>query len=97
MTTAVRTLLLLLSPFAPHMSAELWQALPNQMDASEPVHSQAWPSVQDRAVLVTTAVGVIQVNGKFRGLFFFLLVMARYYIEFLVRSSSSTWSATDPS
>ena len=39
-------LLLLLSPFAPHMSAELWEQLGNQGS----IHEEAWPSYDEEAL-----------------------------------------------
>jgi len=59
---AIRTLVLLLAPVAPHLSEELWAHL------GEPysVHQQAWPVFDEslaRAELVTL---VLQVNGKVR-------------------------------
>jgi leucyl-tRNA synthetase len=59
---AARTLTLLLAPFAPHLSEELW----SRVDGSFSVHQQAWPSY-DPALLVEAEVEmVVQVNGKVR-------------------------------
>src|SRR5690606_11289172 len=53
---------LLLAPFAPHLTEELWRILGH--DGS--VHQQDWP-VYDPAALVREEVKiVIQVNGKLR-------------------------------
>lgn len=55
-------LVLLLAPFAPHISEELWQRLGH----SEPVAYQAWPEA-DPAYLVEDTVKLpVQINGKMR-------------------------------
>jgi leucyl-tRNA synthetase len=60
---ALRTYLLLLAPFAPHISEELWE----RTDGRASVHEQPWPAY-DTAALTRTRVGiVVQVNGKWRG------------------------------
>lgn len=56
-------LLLILAPFLPHMSEELWHQLGN----TDSVHLQHWPEVNNDSIkpgLVTVAV---QVDGKTRG------------------------------
>lgn len=56
-------LLLILAPFLPHMSEELWQ----QFGHSDSIHIQKWPEVSNdnmKPVLITVAV---QVDGKTRG------------------------------
>jgi len=61
----IRTLVLLLAPFAPHMAEELWQAL----GGPGSVHRQSWPSYDPAALVADTVTIVIQVNGKLRGSF----------------------------
>ncbi len=59
---AVRTLVLLLNPMAPHLGEELWQRLGGEGLAAD----AAWP-VYDEALLVEpTATMVVQVAGKVR-------------------------------
>jgi leucyl-tRNA synthetase len=59
---AVRTLVLLLNPMAPHLGEELWQRLGGDGLAAD----AAWP-VYDEALLVEpTATLVVQVAGKVR-------------------------------
>jgi leucyl-tRNA synthetase len=59
---AVRTLVLLLNPMAPHIGEELWQRLGGEGLAAD----AAWP-VYDEALLVEpTATLVVQVAGKVR-------------------------------
>jgi leucyl-tRNA synthetase len=60
---ALETVTLLLSPIVPHITHVLWQAL----GKSGAVIEQAWPQV-DEAALVREAIElVVQVNGKLRG------------------------------
>jgi leucyl-tRNA synthetase len=56
------TLVLLLSPFAPHLAEELWQRLGHQASLSR----ARWPEY-DAAQLVETSVELpVQINGKLR-------------------------------
>jgi leucyl-tRNA synthetase len=61
--SVMKTFVLLVSPFAPHLAEELWQLLGHAKSlAYEP-----WPAV-DKALLVDDTVEVpVQVNGKLRG------------------------------
>jgi leucyl-tRNA synthetase len=61
----IRTLVLLLAPFAPHIAEELWQAL----GGTDSVHRQSWPSYDPAALVADTVTIVVQVNGKLRGSF----------------------------
>ena len=70
---ALRSLLLLLAPFAPHLAEELWQKLGGDSDSDGggdsggSIHRQRWP-VADAAALVRDTIPlVIQVKGKVRG------------------------------
>jgi leucyl-tRNA synthetase len=60
--SAVEPFVLLLSPFAPHMAEELWQALGH----AETLAYEAWPKA-DPALLKSDTIEVpVQVNGKLR-------------------------------
>jgi leucyl-tRNA synthetase len=64
---AVRLLLLMLAPAAPHISEELWSR--RQAAAGEPwssIHTESWPAVDAAAVVETTREIPVQVNGKLR-------------------------------
>ena len=63
---ALRTLLLLLAPFAPHLAEELWQRLVEAGPFSS-VHRQRWPLLDAEALARETIPLVIQVKGKVRG------------------------------
>lgn len=59
---AIRALALVLAPFAPHLSEELWA----RRDQPFSIHQQPWPSY-DPALLVESEVElVVQINGKIR-------------------------------
>jgi leucyl-tRNA synthetase len=62
---ALRTLLLLLAPFAPHLAEELWSRLGGSAAGS--VHRQRWPVADPDALVRDTVPLVIQVKGKVRG------------------------------
>jgi leucyl-tRNA synthetase len=59
---AVRALLLMLAPLAPHISEELWHRLGGEGS----VHLQSWPTYDPAMVAEKEVVIVIQVNGKVR-------------------------------
>jgi len=62
---AIETLLLLLAPFAPHMTEELWQQLhPRATFAS--IHQQPWPKYNKRLIKEEMVTIVVEVNGKVR-------------------------------
>lgn len=59
---AVETLLLLLAPFAPHLTEELWEKIGNSFS----IHQQAWP-VHEEAFLAEDKVTIVfMINGKLR-------------------------------
>ncbi len=60
--SAIRTFLVLLNPFAPHISSELWQ----QLKSPGEITGQRWPGY-DAQVLVEDEIDIVlQVNGKVR-------------------------------
>ncbi|MDP3901076.1 MAG: leucine--tRNA ligase, partial [bacterium] len=58
----MNTLLVLMAPFAPHITAELWEVLGNKGS----VHEQSWPSFKENLLKEDTVSMVVQVNGKVR-------------------------------
>lgn len=59
---AIKTLVLLLAPFAPHIAEELWHGLGNESS----VHEQSWPEY-DPELLVEEEVEIaVQINGRVR-------------------------------
>ncbi len=59
---AARMLILLLSPFAPHIAEELWAIL----GEAGSVQESAWPSYDPAALVQDTVEVVVQVNGKIK-------------------------------
>ncbi len=59
---AVDALVLLLAPFAPHVTEELWQ----RRGGTGSVHLQRWPAYDVAATREATVTVVVQVNGKVR-------------------------------
>ncbi len=63
LSSAVSTVLTLLSPFTPHLSEELWALLGH----TESVSTLPWPRWKEDALVRDTVTLVVQVNGKLRG------------------------------
>jgi len=62
--------ILLLAPFAPHMSEEAWNRLNGRQTYTDPhdsVHRQPWPSYDPRLLQDENVTIVVQINGKTRG------------------------------
>jgi leucyl-tRNA synthetase len=60
--SAMRTFLVLLNPFAPHITSELWQ----QLDSPGHITAQRWPSYDESFLVEDQVEIVLQVNGKLR-------------------------------
>jgi leucyl-tRNA synthetase len=60
---ALGTLLQLLSPFAPHITEELWHELGHE----ESIHLSGWPTWDEQYLVEDTMIIAVQVNGKLRG------------------------------
>jgi leucyl-tRNA synthetase len=61
---AVDTMLLLMAPMTPHLTAELWERRRGGL-----VHGQPWPTADARMTRQDTVTLVVQVNGKVRDRF----------------------------
>ncbi len=59
----IKTMVVLLAPFAPHIAEELWK----QLGYVESVHVQNWLKFDPAALVVDEFTLVIQINGKTRG------------------------------
>src|SRR5439155_1366850 len=65
--SAMRTFLVLLNPFAPHLTSELWQKLNSRFgDNVSDMTEQKWPDYDERFLAEDEVEMVIQVNGKVR-------------------------------
>ncbi len=58
----LRTLLLLLAPFAPHVTEELWERRGN----TRSIHREAWPTHDEALVVEREVTLVLQVDGRVR-------------------------------
>ena len=58
----IEKFLIILSPFAPHLSEELWQSLGHQ----ESIFQEKWPEYDKKLVIDEEVTIAIQVNGKLR-------------------------------
>ena len=59
---AIDTLLLLLAPMTPHITAELWAA----RHGGDHIHERPWPVADPSKLTLDTVTMVVQVNGKVR-------------------------------
>ena len=62
MTEVEEGLLLLLAPFVPHITEELW----HEIGHTDSIHKQTWPEVDEKALSVDEVTIVVQINGKVR-------------------------------
>jgi leucyl-tRNA synthetase len=64
---AMRTFLVLLNPFAPHLSSELWEKLGAKFDDGQgDITEQSWPDYDEQLLVEDEIEIVVQVNGKVR-------------------------------
>ncbi|MBA4493079.1 leucine--tRNA ligase [Paenactinomyces guangxiensis] len=59
---ALEKLVILLAPFVPHITEELWQI----MGGEGSVHAQDWPSFDPEALVLNEVEIAVQINGKVR-------------------------------
>lgn len=59
---AVESLLQVLSPFAPHITEELWE----QLGHTDTIHVDHWPVWDEQYMQANTITVIVQVNGKLR-------------------------------
>ena len=65
--SSMRSFLVLLSPFAPHIASELWEKLNASFtDARGDITEQPWPTYDERLLVEDEVEVVIQINGKVR-------------------------------
>jgi leucyl-tRNA synthetase len=65
--SALRTLLVLLNPFAPHLTSELWQTLADKFPGVDrEITAQPWPQHDEQFLIEDEIEIVLQVNGKLR-------------------------------
>ncbi|MEI6206519.1 MAG: leucine--tRNA ligase [Desulfuromonadales bacterium] len=62
MREALQSVILLMAPFVPHITEELWQRMGNTV----PLSQTGWPEYDRNAVVDEEVTVVVQVNGKLR-------------------------------
>ena len=58
--SAIKTLILILAPFTPHICEEMWQHLGNP----ESLYHEQWPKYDESALVRDVVEVVVQINGK---------------------------------
>jgi len=58
----IERMLILLAPFAPHITEELWKELGNKKS----IHLENWPKYDEKLIQEEKIVLLIQINGKMR-------------------------------
>jgi leucyl-tRNA synthetase len=61
---AVRSLLLVLAPIAPHITEELWHLTGHAKDENDSIHEAKWPTYVKELTVSDTVELVLQINGK---------------------------------
>ena len=59
---AIESLLQILSPFAPHITEEIW----HQMGNTDTIHVDHWPRWDNKYLQSDNMIIIVQVNGKLR-------------------------------
>lgn len=61
-SAAIKNLIIMLAPFVPHVTEEMWEHLGYEGS----VHEQSWPEYDESALVKDTVEIVVQVNGKIK-------------------------------
>jgi len=65
--SSMRSFLVLLSPFAPHIASELWEQLNTKFaDARGDITKQSWPAYDETFLVEDEVEVVLQINGRVR-------------------------------
>ena len=62
----LKKFLIILNPFAPHISEEIFELL--NFNINGPISDQSWPQYEEKYLLVNTMNIAVQINGKTRGI-----------------------------
>jgi leucyl-tRNA synthetase len=60
----VRTLVLMLAPFVPHLAEEIWH---ERLGQEGSVHRAPWPKYDPELIKDNIVTVIVQINGKLRG------------------------------
>ena len=86
---AMRTLLILLNPFAPHIASELWQ----QLESPGDITAQRWPDYDEKFLVEDEIEIVLQVNGKVRDRIIVPLAASDAELEAAARANQKVQNA----
>ena len=65
--STITAFLILLNPFAPHITSELWEEVSRRFgDLAEDITEQSWPAYDERLLVEDEVEIVVQINGKLR-------------------------------
>ena len=84
-------LVLLLAPFVPHITEELW----HELGETESVHTMNWPTYEESALKVDEVEVVLQVNGKVRDKLTVSVNITKEELEALAKESSRVQEFTE--
>jgi leucyl-tRNA synthetase len=82
---AVEKLVLMLSPFAPHMTEELWE----MMGHTESLYGYSWPQYVEEYLVKDEVEIVVQINGKVKGKMVIANGLANEQVKELVEANES--------
>jgi leucyl-tRNA synthetase len=89
--SAMRTFLVLLNPFAPHLTSELWE----QLNLPGAITAQSWPSYDESFLVEDEIEIVLQVNGKVRDRVTVALDATEAELEAAARANPKVQNALD--
>ena len=84
-------LVLLLAPFVPHITEELW----HELGETESVHTMNWPTYEESALEVDEVEVVLQVNSKVRDKLTVSVNITKEELEALAKESSRVQEFTE--
>ena len=87
----IHNLVLLLAPFVPHITEELW----HELGETESVHTMNWPTYEESALEVDEVEVVLQVNGKVRDKLTVSVNITKEELEALAKESSRVQEFTE--
>jgi len=92
---ALRSLLQVLNPFAPHLTEELWERLGFDENGSRPLATEPWPAYEEALLIEDELEIVLQVNGKVRDKIIVKKEASKEEVEAAARASGkiADWTA----
>jgi leucyl-tRNA synthetase len=92
--SALRTLLVLLNPIAPHLTSELWEVLQRKFGGDGDITAQPWPQHDEQWLVEDEVEIVLQVNGKVRGKMTVALAATQAELEALALADAKVQELT---